>query len=54
MSRRDEGGAIILISTELDEVIDLSDRIAVLSRGEIVDIVTPDTPRTSIGLMMTT
>lgn len=50
--RRDEGGAILLISTELDEVIDLSDRIAVMSRGEIVDIVAPDTPRTSIGLMM--
>lgn len=50
--RRKEGGAIVLISTELDEVIDLSDRIAVLSRGEIVDIVDPGTPRTSIGLMM--
>ena len=50
--RRNEGGAIILISTELDEIIDLSDRIAVLARGEIVDIVPPDTPRTSIGLMM--
>jgi simple sugar transport system ATP-binding protein len=50
--RRDEGGAIILISTELDEIIELSNRIAVLSRGEIVDIVPPDTPRTSLGLMM--
>jgi ABC-type uncharacterized transport system ATPase subunit len=46
------GSAIVLISTELDEVVALSDRIAVLSRGRIVDIVAPDTPRSALGLMM--
>ena len=50
--RRDEGGAIVLISTELDEVVALSDRIAVLYEGRIIGIVPPNTPRETLGLMM--
>jgi simple sugar transport system ATP-binding protein len=50
--RRDAGCAIVLISTELDEVVALSDRVAVLSGGHIVDIVAPDTPRVTLGMMM--
>lgn len=50
--RQAEGGAILLISTELDEIIALSDRIAVLYEGQIVGIVAPDTPREILGLMM--
>ncbi len=50
--RQAEGGAILLISTELDEVIALSTRIAVLYEGRIVGIVPPDTPRETLGLMM--
>ena len=50
--RQAEGGAIVLISTELDEVIALSSRIAVLYEGRIVGIVPPDTPRETLGLMM--
>ncbi|MFQ5691869.1 MAG: ABC transporter ATP-binding protein [Nitrospinota bacterium] len=36
---RDAGAAILLISTELDEILALSDRIAVLFEGEIVTVV---------------
>lgn len=50
--RQAAGGAILLISTELDEVIALSGRIAVLDEGRIIGIVSPETPRETIGLMM--
>ncbi len=33
---RDAGAAILLVSAELDEVLELSDRIAVMYRGELV------------------
>ena len=51
-ARAADGGATVLISTELDEVITLSTRIAVLYEGRIVGIVPPDTPRETLGLMM--
>ncbi|MNL47306.1 Galactose/methyl galactoside import ATP-binding protein MglA [compost metagenome] len=35
----DTGKAVIVFSTELDELIELSDRIAVMSQGKIVGIV---------------
>ncbi len=38
LDAREKGISILLISTELDEVLALSDRIAVISRGQIVDI----------------
>ena len=50
--RQAEGGATVLISTELDEVIALSTRIAVLYEGRIVGVMPPDTPRETLGLMM--
>ena len=50
--RQAEGGAMVLISTELDEVIALSSRIAVLYEGRIIGVVPPDTPRETLGLMM--
>lgn len=52
VSARDEGTAVLVISTELDEVESLADRIAVMYRGRIVGIVPPDTPRDVLGLMM--
>lgn len=36
LQARDDGAAVLLISQDLDEILDLSDRIAVLFRGEIV------------------
>jgi len=39
VEKRDEGTAVLLVSPELDEIIALSDRIAVMYRGQIVDII---------------
>ncbi len=50
---RDAGAAVLVVSTELDEVVSLADRIMVLYRGRIVGIVPGDTPREVLGLMMT-
>jgi simple sugar transport system ATP-binding protein len=50
--QRERGAAILLISTELDEVIALSNRLGVLYEGELMGIVPPDTPRDTLGLMM--
>jgi len=49
---RDSGIPVIVVSTELDEVTALADRIAVMYRGTIVGIVPADTPRDILGLMM--
>jgi ABC-type uncharacterized transport system ATPase subunit len=50
---RDAGVPVLVVSTELDEVVALADRIMVLYRGRIVGIVPADTPREVLGLMMT-
>jgi len=49
---RDAGVPVIVVSTELDEVVALADRIAVMYRGGIVGIVPGNTPRDILGLMM--
>jgi ABC-type uncharacterized transport system ATPase subunit len=49
---RDSGVPVVVVSTELDEVVALADRIAVMYRGAIVDIVPGDTPREVLGLLM--
>jgi simple sugar transport system ATP-binding protein len=45
---RDDGVAVVIISSELDEVIALGDRVAVLYDGRIQDIVPPTTSRESL------
>jgi simple sugar transport system ATP-binding protein len=53
VAKRDEGAAILLVSAELDEVLELSDRIAVMYRGEIVALVDgPSAEREEVGLLM--
>ncbi|MEY4989962.1 MAG: hypothetical protein RIS08_188 [Actinomycetota bacterium] len=52
VAERDAGKAVVLISTELDEVLALADRIAVMYRGQIVGIVGPETSRETLGKMM--
>ena len=52
VAERDRGTAVLIVSTELDEVVALADRIAVMYRGRIVGIVPPDTSREVLGLMM--
>ncbi|MDY0908943.1 ABC transporter ATP-binding protein [Microbacterium sp. CFBP9034] len=49
---RDAGVPVLVVSTELDEVAALADRIVVMYRGAIVGIVPGDTPRDVLGLMM--
>jgi len=51
--KRDTGTAVLLVSTELDEVLELSDRIAVMFRGKIVAIVPAENAtKEYIGLLM--
>ena len=53
VDQRDRGKGVLLISLELDEILDLSDRIAVLSHGELVGLLDADaTDENEIGLMM--
>ena len=53
IAERDKGKAVLLISLELDEILDVSDRIAVLYGGEIVGVVSADaTDENELGLMM--
>ncbi|KRF18866.1 heme ABC transporter ATP-binding protein [Nocardioides sp. Soil797] len=52
IEERDRGTAVIIVSTELDEIFALSDRIAVMYDGRIVDTVSPDIEREQIGLLM--
>jgi len=53
VEKRDEGVAVLLISTELDEIMQLSDRIAVMYRGQIVDILDIEgASKERIGLLM--
>ncbi|MGO1392328.1 ABC transporter ATP-binding protein [Agrococcus casei] len=52
IATRDTGIPVVVVSTELDEVIGLADRIAVMYRGGIVGIVPADTDREDLGLMM--
>ena len=54
LEQREEGTAILLISEELDELLTLSDRIAVLHEGEVMGILdADDADINEIGLMMT-
>ena len=54
LAQRERGAAILYVSTELEEVLGLSDRIAVLAQGRIVDIVDAATAtRHQVGMLMT-
>lgn len=52
VAERDRGTAVVIVSTELDEVFGLADRIAVMYAGRIVDIVSPTIHRNDIGCLM--
>ncbi|HPQ46935.1 MAG TPA: ABC transporter ATP-binding protein [Clostridia bacterium] len=54
VEQRDSGKAVLLVSLELDEIMDLSDRIAVINSGELIDLVINDDSvnEYDIGLMM--
>jgi len=53
IEHRDKGKAVLLISLELDEVLQLSDRIAIVNNGELIGIVNAsETNENEVGLMM--
>ncbi|HLQ47380.1 MAG TPA: ABC transporter ATP-binding protein [Candidatus Dormibacteraeota bacterium] len=55
IKKRDAGTAVLLVSAELDEVLELSDRVAVMYRGEIVSVVDGRTAdRNEVGMLMAT
>ncbi|MCK1996105.1 ABC transporter ATP-binding protein [Psychrobacillus psychrodurans] len=53
IEQRDKGKAVLLLSFELDEVMNVSDRIAVIYDGQIVDTLLPkETSEQELGLLM--
>ena len=53
LARRREGGSVLLISEELDEIMNLSDRIAVIYKGRILKVLPSiEATRERLGLLM--
>lgn len=53
VEHRDKGKAVLLVSLELDEILNVSDRIAVVNNGELIGVVeASQTDENEIGLMM--
>ena len=52
VAERDNGAAVIVVSTELDEVLGLADRIGVMYRGKIIGEVAAGADAAEIGLLM--
>ncbi|MGL5416085.1 MAG: ABC transporter ATP-binding protein [Clostridium sp.] len=53
IEERDKGKAVLLVSLELDEVLNVSDRIAVINGGELIGVVeAKETDENEVGLMM--
>jgi simple sugar transport system ATP-binding protein len=52
VAKRDDGAAVLVVSSELDEVIALADRILVMYHGRIAGEFSPDADVTDIGLAM--
>ena len=53
LRRRDEGAGVLLISADLSEILSLSDRVVVLSRGRIVgELAAADATELRVGLLM--
>ncbi len=52
VKQRDQGVAVVIVSSELEEIYALSDRIAVMYEGKIVGMCAPDIPEEELGLLM--
>jgi simple sugar transport system ATP-binding protein len=53
IEKRDQGTGVLLVSSELDEIMELSDRIVVMYRGQIMATVQADqVTREQLGLLM--
>ena len=55
IAKRDAGAAVLLVSAELDEILEMSDRIAVMYRGQLVAFLDGRTAdKNEVGLLMAT
>jgi len=55
IAKRDAGTAILLVSAELDEILEMSDRIGVMYRGQIVRVLDgPTADKNEVGILMAT
>jgi ABC-type uncharacterized transport system ATPase subunit len=52
IAERDSGTPVVIVSSELDEVLALADRIAVIYRGRIIGVLPAGASRDEVGLMM--
>ena len=53
IKKRDEGTGVLLVSSELDEILALSDRIAVMYKGQIMDVLdAKNASKENLGLLM--
>jgi simple sugar transport system ATP-binding protein len=53
IEHRDKGKAVLLVSLELDEVLQLSDRIAIVNNGDLIGtVIASETNENEVGLMM--
>lgn len=53
VEQRNSGKAVLLVSLELDEILNVSDRIAIINNGELIGVVNADeTNENEVGLMM--
>ncbi len=53
VAQRDQGSAVLLVSAELDEILSLSDRVAVMFHGQIVKVMPiAEATREKVGLLM--
>jgi simple sugar transport system ATP-binding protein len=53
LALREDGCAILLVSLDLDEILELSDRVAVISRGRIAGVLgAAEADKNTVGLMM--
>ncbi|MEL4896619.1 ATP-binding cassette domain-containing protein [Crocosphaera sp. Alani8] len=52
LKARENGSAILYVSTELEEVRKMSDRLAIIYRGQFMDTINPNTDLEKIGLLM--
>ena len=53
IQERDNGKAVLVVSFELDEILNVSDRIAVIHDGKIQGIVPPETTnKQELGILM--
>jgi ABC-type uncharacterized transport system ATPase subunit len=52
VEERNKGAAVLLVSTELDEIAALADRIAVMYEGRIVAFRAPQVSRQDLGVLM--